>query len=83
MILTLNIKIGYGIVTNPHVHEVCRCVGITDIAGKIRGSMNPINVVKATIEALTQQKKPTDIAKARGMKVMDVQKIYYGVADSQ
>jgi ribosomal protein S5 len=37
---------GYGVVANNHIHEVCRCIGIRDVAVKIRGSTNPMNVVK-------------------------------------
>ncbi|KAI9355412.1 ribosomal protein S5, C-terminal domain-containing protein [Zopfochytrium polystomum] len=70
---------GYGVVANNNVHEVCRCVGITDLSSNIRGSVNPINVVKATFEALQQQRNPADIAMARGKKLVDVAATYYGL----
>lgn len=37
-----------------------------------------MNTVKAAFEALTSQKLPEDIARARGRKLVDVRKVYYG-----
>ncbi|KAJ2996323.1 28S ribosomal protein S5, mitochondrial, partial [Globomyces sp. JEL0801] len=56
---------------------VCRCVGISDISVKIRGSNNPMNVIQATFAALASQKTPQDIAKMRGKKVHDLEMTYY------
>jgi small subunit ribosomal protein S5 len=36
-----------------------------------------MNNVKAAVEALTNQKLPEDIARARGKKLVDVRKVYY------
>ncbi|KAI8876183.1 ribosomal protein S5 domain 2-like protein [Backusella circina FSU 941] len=69
---------GFGIRTNHHVHEICRCIGIQDISAKVRGSTTPMNVIKATFEALSSQKLPEDIARMRGKKLADVQHVYYG-----
>lgn len=69
---------GFGIRTNHYVHEICRCIGLQDISAKIRGSTTPMNVIKATFEALSSQKQPEDIAKMRGKKLADVQHVYYG-----
>ncbi|KAI8819472.1 ribosomal protein S5, C-terminal domain-containing protein [Fimicolochytrium jonesii] len=69
---------GYGIVANNHIHEICRCIGISDLGAKVYGSRNPMNVIKATFAALAQQRRPEDIALARGKKVMDVELAYYG-----
>jgi ribosomal protein S5 len=38
-----------------------------------------MNVVKATFRALETQKLPEDLAKARGKKVVDLYRTYYGV----
>ena len=70
--------IGFGCRANHYIHEICRCIGIQDLSGKVRGSRKPMNVIKATFEALSNQKMPQDIAKMRGKKVTDVQGIYYG-----
>ncbi|KAJ1510312.1 28S ribosomal protein S5, mitochondrial [Coelomomyces lativittatus] len=69
---------GFGIRTNPHIHELCKCAGIRDISAKVRGSTNPINVIKATMLALNQQKRMDDIARARGLKIWDVKKVAFG-----
>jgi ribosomal protein S5 len=69
---------GYGLVVNNYIHEVCRCVGISDLYCKVYGSKNPMNVVKATFEALYAQRRPEDIAQARGKRLVDVEKVYYG-----
>ncbi|KAI8055482.1 hypothetical protein BDF22DRAFT_677340 [Syncephalis plumigaleata] len=69
---------GFGNRSNPYIHEVCHCIGIEDISGKVRGSRNPINVVKGTFEALQNQKVAEDIAKGRGRKLEDVYHQYYG-----
>ncbi|TPX60742.1 hypothetical protein PhCBS80983_g01575 [Powellomyces hirtus] len=72
---------GYGVVANNHIHEICRCIGISDLGAKVHGSRNPLNVIKATFEALHRQRRPEDIARARGSKVMDVELTYYGHTD--
>ncbi|KAI9219219.1 ribosomal protein S5, C-terminal domain-containing protein [Blastocladiella britannica] len=69
---------GFGIRTNPNVHEICRCAGIDDVSAKVMGSRNPINVVKATFKALQAQKTPEDLARSRGLRVHDVRKLVYG-----
>ncbi|KAI8382277.1 ribosomal protein S5, C-terminal domain-containing protein [Blakeslea trispora] len=69
---------GFGIRTNHYVHEICRCIGLQDISAKVRGSTTPMNVIKATFEALSHQKQPEDIAKMRGKKLADVQHVYFG-----
>ncbi|KAI9310000.1 ribosomal protein S5, C-terminal domain-containing protein [Dichotomocladium elegans] len=71
---------GFGCRANHYIHEICRCIGIQDISGKVRGSRTPMNVIKATFEALSSQKMPQDIAKMRGKKVTDVQGVYYGAS---
>lgn len=69
---------GFGCRVSPMIHEVCECVGIQDLAGKIHGSRNPMNVIKALFEALQTQRIPSDLAKARGLRLVDVYHRYYG-----
>ncbi|OMJ18471.1 putative 37S ribosomal protein S5, mitochondrial, partial [Smittium culicis] len=71
-------KPGFGCKVNPVIHEVAKCIGIDDLAGKCRGSRNPMNVVKGTFEALASQKLPQVIARSRGIRLVDVQHTYYG-----
>jgi small subunit ribosomal protein S5 len=42
-------------------------VGITDVLAKSKGSSNPHNVVKATIDALSQMRDAASIAQQRGV----------------
>ncbi|KAI9679540.1 MAG: 28S ribosomal protein S5, mitochondrial [Caeruleum heppii] len=69
---------GFGIRTQRYIYEMCRCAGISDISAKVIRSRNPMNVAKATYEALMRQRLPEDVARARGKKFVDVRKVYYG-----
>ncbi|KAF2813242.1 uncharacterized protein BDZ99DRAFT_411828 [Mytilinidion resinicola] len=69
---------GFGVRTNHLIFEIARLAGIKDLAARVPRSRNKMNVVKATWEALTAQKLPEDIARARGKKLVDVRKVYYG-----
>ncbi|EJU02373.1 hypothetical protein DACRYDRAFT_22040 [Dacryopinax primogenitus] len=44
--------LGFGVRAGPIMHQVCKAAGIKDISGKIYGSKNPMNVLKATCLAL-------------------------------
>ena len=68
---------GYGIVANGVVNEVCRIVGLKDVATKMSGSRNPMNVVKACFDAFKRSQTPEELAKMRGLKVQDVVGRYY------
>jgi small subunit ribosomal protein S5 len=52
--------------------------GIHDIASKMPRARNPMNSVKACVQALQDQKDPDQIAIGRGRKMVDVRKVYYG-----
>ncbi|KAI9837142.1 MAG: 28S ribosomal protein S5, mitochondrial [Thelocarpon superellum] len=69
---------GFGVRSQQHIFEICRCAGITDMAARVTRSRNPMNVIKATMEALKNQRIPEEIAIARGKKLVDVRKVYYG-----
>ncbi|KAK6356587.1 28S ribosomal protein S5, mitochondrial [Orbilia javanica] len=69
---------GFGVRCSQYIFEICRCAGISDLAARVERSRNPMNVIKATIRALTSQKTPDTIAKGRGKKIVDVRKAYYG-----
>ena len=57
---------------------MCKCAGISDIAARVTRARNPMNTVKAAFEALLSQRDPEQIARARGKKMVDVRKVYYG-----
>lgn len=70
--------IGFGLRTQHLIFELARAAGLQDLAAKTPRSRNKMNVIKATWEALTSQKLPDEIARARGKKMVDVRKVYYG-----
>ncbi|MCH5231858.1 MAG: 30S ribosomal protein S5, partial [Muribaculaceae bacterium] len=51
---------------------VLESAGIKDVLAKSKGSSNPHNLVKATIEALSEMRSPQEIAKNRGISVEKV-----------
>ncbi|KAL9597933.1 MAG: hypothetical protein Q9219_004823 [cf. Caloplaca sp. 3 TL-2023] len=69
---------GFGIRCQSLIFEICRCAGIHDLAARVTRSRNHMNTVKATIQALLSQRLPEDVARARGRKLVDVRKVYYG-----
>ncbi|KZF19491.1 hypothetical protein L228DRAFT_241710 [Xylona heveae TC161] len=69
---------GFGLRCQHRIFEMAKCAGITDLAAKVTRSRNPMNTVKAAFEALKSQRRPEDIARARGKKFVDVRKVYYG-----
>lgn len=60
------------------IYEIARAAGISDLSARTPRSRNKMNVVKATVEALMSQRLPEDVARARGKKMVDVRKVYYG-----
>ncbi|KAK3989794.1 hypothetical protein QBC44DRAFT_326543 [Cladorrhinum sp. PSN332] len=69
---------GFGLRVQHRIFEMCRAGGIHDLAARVPRSRNPMNTVKATWEALCNQKDPEQIAIGRGKKLVDVRKVYYG-----
>lgn len=69
--------LGFGIRCQFLIFEMCRCAGISDLAARVTRSRNPMNTVKATMQALLSQQLPEDLARARGKKLVDVRKVYY------
>ncbi|KAI9893359.1 MAG: 28S ribosomal protein S5, mitochondrial [Vezdaea aestivalis] len=70
-IIIMNRPPGFGVRCMHLIFEVCRCVGITDMAAKVTRSRNPMNIVKATIKALQAQRDPEEISRARSRKLVD------------
>jgi small subunit ribosomal protein S5 len=57
------------------MRAVLESVGIKNILAKSKGSSNPHNVVKATIDALTKMRDPITVANQRGI---ELEKVFNG-----
>ena len=58
---------GTGVIAGGAMRAVLESVGITDVLAKSKGSSNPHNVVKATIDALVKMRDPLAISRQRGI----------------
>jgi small subunit ribosomal protein S5 len=63
---------GTGIIAGGAMRAVFECAGVRNVLAKSYGSRNPINVVRATIKALTNMRSPDQIAAKRGKTVEEI-----------
>lgn len=71
---------GFGLRVPARIFHMCRLAGIKDLACNFPRAKRPLNTVKAAYYALMHQPDPEEIAVARGQKLVDVRKVYYGGA---
>jgi small subunit ribosomal protein S5 len=63
---------GTGVIAGGPVRAVVEAAGIHDILSKSLGSSNPINMVHATMTALSELRRPEEIARLRGRELNDI-----------
>ena len=71
-ILLIPAEEGSGVIAGGAARAVLEMAGIEDIRTKIRGSNNPANCVKATIEGLRSLRTAEEIARVRGKTVEEI-----------
>ena len=63
---------GTGVIAGGAVRAVVEAAGVRDVLTKSLGSSNPLNVVRATMKALTELRTPEEIAGTRGKAVQEI-----------
>jgi small subunit ribosomal protein S5 len=63
---------GTGVIAGGAMRAVLEIAGVQNVLGKCYGSTNPVNVVRATFEALHQMNSPEQVAAKRGKTVSDI-----------
>jgi len=63
---------GTGVIAGGGVRAVVELAGIENVLTKCLGSHNAHNVVKATVDALSQLARPEDIAAVRGKQLAEL-----------
>jgi small subunit ribosomal protein S5 len=63
---------GTGVIAGGGMRAVLECAGVRNVLAKSYGSRNPINVVRATVNALANANSPETIAAKRGKTVEEI-----------
>ncbi|MCD8538364.1 MAG: 30S ribosomal protein S5 [Leadbetterella sp.] len=63
---------GTGVIAGGAMRAVLEAAGVHNVLAKSKGSSNPHNVVKATIDALTKMRAPHEVAIQRRVKLNKV-----------
>ena len=63
---------GTGVIAGGAMRAVMESAGIKDVLAKSKGSSNPHNVVKASINALLSQSSPKMLSTMRGKKISEI-----------
>jgi small subunit ribosomal protein S5 len=63
---------GTGVIAGGAVRQILEAAGIKDALAKSLGSPTHLNVAKAAMNALTNQRRPDDVARLRGKQAEDI-----------
>ena len=63
---------GTGVIAGGGVRAVLELAGIRDVLAKSLGTTNPINMLKATVDALKRLRRPEEVARIRGKTISEV-----------
>ncbi|MBW3697410.1 30S ribosomal protein S5 [Vibrio sp. T187] len=63
---------GTGVIAGGAMRAVLEVAGVHNVLSKAYGSTNPINIVRATIDALASMKSPEMVAAKRGLTVESI-----------
>ena len=63
---------GTGIIAGGPMRAVFEMLGVQDVVSKSLGSQNPYNMIRATINGLSKEQSPRNVAQRRGKKVADI-----------
>jgi len=63
---------GTGVIAGGAVRQIIEAAGIRDVLAKSLGSPTHINVAQATMQAILGQRRPDEVARARGKNPEDV-----------
>jgi small subunit ribosomal protein S5 len=74
---------GTGVIAGGGVRAVLELGGIRDVLAKSLGTTNPINMARATVNALQSLRRPEDVARARGKTIAEILPVRRVVAEEQ
>ncbi len=63
---------GTGVIAGGAVRQILEAAGIRDVLAKSLGSPTHINVARATMDAIARQRRPEDVARARGKRAEEI-----------
>jgi small subunit ribosomal protein S5 len=64
---------GTGVIAGGAMRALLEAAGVHNVLAKCYGSTNPVNVVRATFEALRHMKSPQQVAEKRGLTMEQMQ----------